>query len=177
MQYAINLTASVETDAPLRAQWVELERFAPEIAMSALGHPPHVTLAFYDTIAETEVHAVMGSVFDSASVVRLRFAALGCFEHPAFLVWAAPDPSDDLSRLHAAVHEAIDPARCQEHYRPGQWVPHATLAIGIPEDRRFEARALAARAIEPFEVVFDTADCSAFFPVRPIARRPLLPAP
>jgi len=177
MQYAINLTASSETDASLRALWAEFERFAPDTAMSALGHPPHVTLAVYDTITEPEVHAVMASVFDGVLALRLRFAALSCFEHPAFVVWAAPGPSKDLSRLHAAVHAAIDPARCHEHYRPGHWVPHATLAIAIPEEHRAGARTLVAQAIDPFEVVFDAADCSAFYPVRTIVRRPLRPAP
>jgi len=177
MQYAINLTASDETGVRLRSYWADFDRFDPETAMASLGHPPHVTLAVYDEIAGIDIQAVLASVFDGVPAVRLRFSALKCFEEPAFVVWAAPDPSEALARLHAAVHAAIDPGRCHEHYRPRIWVPHATLAIGIPQARRSEARALATQVIAPFEVVFDTADCSAFYPVRTIARRPLRLAP
>ncbi len=177
MQYAINITASDVTAARLCDLWAAFDRFDPEPPMASLGHPPHVTLAVYVEIAEAEADGVLASAFESAPPVRLRFSALRCFEAPGFVVWAAPDPSEALARLHMAVYAAIDPGRCHERYRPGNWVPHATLAVGIPEYRRAAARALAAQAIAPFEVVFDTADCSAFYPVRTIARRPLRPGP
>ena len=37
-----------------------------------------------------------------------------------------------------------------------------------------QAKALAARKIEPFEVVFNTADCVEFYPVRIIEEAPLV---
>jgi hypothetical protein len=51
-------------------------------------------------------------------------------------------------------------------YQPGVWVPHCTLATQVTADNKEEAIALAAETIEPFEVLFDKAECVEFYPIR-----------
>jgi 2'-5' RNA ligase len=136
--------------------------------MAALNHPPHVTLAVYDSIPEDRLSEALRSVFGVHPPVRLRFTKLAFFEMPELVFWAAPDKSEPLLRAHSAIHELIDPRLCRSHYQPGIWVPHCTLATQVSTDCKERAIALAAEAIEPFEVLFDTAECVAFYPIRTI---------
>ena len=45
--------------------------------------------------------------------------------------------------MHQAIHAVIDPSLCRPYYRPGAWVPHCTLGMAIPPERRAAAEAFA----------------------------------
>lgn len=167
MPFAIGLKATGPTAERLTRLWTRFERFETKPSMRFLGYPPHVTLAIYEEIDEGRLREAL-SVFKGARALVLTFTAVRLFEAPQFVVWAEPAPSAALSRSHAAVHARIDPALCHEHYRPERWVPHATLATRIAPEREAEARAVAATPNEPFDVVFDIADCIEFPPIRAI---------
>jgi 2'-5' RNA ligase len=137
--------------------------------MVALDHPPHVTLAVYDSIPERQLTEALRSVFGLHPPLRLRFSKLAFFEAPDLVFWAAPEQSEPLQRAHSAIHELIDPRLCRSHYQPGAWIPHCTLATQVTAGNRDEAIALAAETIEPFEVLFDKAECVEFYPIRTIA--------
>jgi len=47
---------------------------------------------------------------------------------PAYL---AVTPTGRLLSLHEEVHEALGGAGSWDYYRPGEWVPHCTLAMGV----------------------------------------------
>lgn len=132
--------------------------------MSALGYDPHLTLAVYDDVAEPDLRAAVTAIFRGQQQLTLTFSHLDVFEVPAFTVWASPNDQADLQRLHAALHGEISPALCDVHYRPGQWVAHCTLATDIASNRRQQARKAVAAGIEPFEVVFATAEAVRFPP-------------
>jgi 2'-5' RNA ligase len=176
MAFAININASGGTGARIRDYWAKFGRLEPLPSMAALDYPPHVTLAIYDTIPAGKLQETSRVAFRGCPPVRLRFDKLAYFEHPQLVFWAAPEPSGSLLRVHAAVHGLIDPSLCREHYRPGQWVPHCTLATNVSPNYRQEALALASKGIEPFDVVFDRADCVEFTPVRIIEGYTLLEA-
>ena len=108
------------------------------------------------------------SVFGAHPPIRLRFSKLGSFETPELVFWAAPDRSERLLHAQSAIHELIDPGLCRIHYQPGSWVPHCTLATKVTASNKEEAIALATETIEPFEVLFDTAECVEFYPLRTI---------
>ena len=134
--------------------------------MRALGYAPHVTLAVYDHVSEAELRAAVSITFGKHPAFKLRFNSLSQFVEPQVVFWANPDPSSVLQRAHARVHDFIDPVLCRPHYRPGSWVPHCTLATNIDPRFRAEAMALAAVPIDPFEIIFDIADCIVGMPIK-----------
>lgn len=142
--------------------------------MPALGYPPHVTFAVYDTISETRLRDALRLAFARRPPIRLRFSKLSYFEAPDLVFWAAPDSSDALLQVHAALHRSIEPSLCHAHYRPTDWIPHCTLATDVSPAKKTAAIARASRAIDPFEVVFDAADCAEFYPVRVIDEASLI---
>ncbi len=107
----------------------------------------------------------------------MRFNKLSYFEKPQLVVWAAPAWSRSLLNAHAAIHRQIDPFLCREHYQPGNWVPHSTLATEVSPSNNAAATALASQVIDPFEVVVDKADIVEFHPIRVIEEHHLSTAP
>jgi 2'-5' RNA ligase len=97
---------------------------------------------------------------------RLMFTHLTFFERPKLVFWAAPERSEALLAAHAAIHRRIEPALCHPHYKPDVWTPHCTLAMNIDPANTSKAIARAKQRIDPFDVVFDQADCVEFRPVR-----------
>jgi 2'-5' RNA ligase len=138
--------------------------------MAALNYPPHVTLAIYDNISADKLRETVRAAFGGCAPILLRFGGLAYFSRPQVVFWARPEPSDSLRRAHAAVHRLIGPSSCREHYRPGSWVPNCTLATQVSAINRQQALALVEEKIEPFDVVFDQADCVEFMPVRVLER-------
>jgi 2'-5' RNA ligase len=123
-------------------------------------------LAIYDDIPENRLRETLRSVFRAHPPLRLRFSKLACFEQPQLVFWAAPDESESLLNVHAAIHQVVEPSLCREHYRPKAWTPHCTLATRVSAANTGKAIALAAEKIEPFEVLFNKADCVEFHPLR-----------
>ena len=175
MGFAITIKAPGTTGARLRAYWNKFARFEHAPSMAALSYPPHVTLAVYECIGEEQLREVLHRVFEDQSCIPLRFGRLSSFEQPNLVFWAVPDPSQPLMRVHAAIHELIDPASCEVHYRPNHWVPHCTLATDIIDNNKTEAIKLANESSEAFEVTFDWADCVQFSPVRVVEEIGLSP--
>ena len=138
--------------------------------MLALNYPPPVTLAIYENVSPSELRGTLRAVFGGCTSIQLRFTKLSHFKRPQLVFWAAPEPSKSLRDAHAAIHGLIDPSLCREHYRPGAWVPHCTLATQVSDSNRREALGLAEEQIEPFDVVFDQADLVEFMPVRVLER-------
>jgi hypothetical protein len=173
MAFGIGLKSTGDTASRLRYYWTKFGPFESSPSMAALDHPPHVTLTVYDRIPVRELIAALRSVFDGHPPIPLRFTKLAIFETPEPIIWAAPERSEPLLRAHDAIHRLIDPCLCWSHYTPQAWIPHCTLATQVTANARKEAITAAAEAIEPFEVVFDKAECVEFYPIRIIEERSL----
>ncbi len=168
MAFGISINARGEDAQLLRNFWNLFSRFEHSPSMAQLNYPPHLTLAAYDTIDELQLRRTLEAAFSGQSTFQLRFERIGIFTEPQLVFWADPAPSIALQRAHMAIHELIDPALCREHYRPGIWVPHSTIALQVRAENREQATALAACEFAPFDVVFDTVCCAEFLPVRVI---------
>ncbi|MBP2445249.1 2'-5' RNA ligase [Rhizobium leguminosarum] len=133
--------------------------------MQALNYPPHLTLAVYDEFASDRLAAALERVFRRRSAVTVSFSGVGYFENEFLVFWARPIAGDALFQLHAVLDREIDPAYCHEHYRPGNWVPHCTIAAKVPKVKSKAAIDWADKNRTQFTVNFDAADCVQFPPV------------
>lgn len=173
MPVAININADNASARPIRALWDEVGRLEQSPSLAGLNYPPHLTLAIYDQFDEAEAAAALTSVFSAEPAFQLRFSAIRWFENDPLVLWAAPEASDRLMQVHAALHAILNPGLCRPYYRPGIWVPHCSLGTAIPTQRRDEALVFTQRQIAPFDVSFDVADVVRFLPVEVIRARPL----
>lgn len=174
----MSLVAANATAWHVERLWDAAAPFETAPSMRALGYPPHLTLAIYDApeVASGTVRAATIHVAGLAASLHLSFARLSVFDGEPLVIWAAPEPEEDLRRLHRTLHAKIDPALCRPYYRPGQWIPHCTLATQVASERRAEALRFVSTFEGPVEVVFDRIEAVTFPPVEVIEARRLEPA-
>lgn len=165
MAYAISLSANNRSADRVRQLWHDFGLLEDEPTMSRLNYPPHITFAVWDDIKANEVGDIVQSVFRERACVHLTFDRLCYFDADPLVVWAAPSCSNDLVALHGEIHRHLEPESCREHYRPGNWVPHCTLAMEVAAANRQQAIELTSHQLVPIEVVFDAADLVSFPPV------------
>lgn len=162
--FGIALRASSDAD-PF---WKLVDRaaaFERSSSIRVLGYPPHITLTRYSEIA-TDLLLEAARACEGEKALPLTFDRVSIFDADPLVLWLSPRRDQRLPGLHSKVHNIIDPALCDPHYRPQQWTPHLTIAMSIPVESRARALELAAQPIEPFSLTFDAVECVSWPPVR-----------
>lgn len=173
--YAISLKCTNDTANPVLDLWREASRFETVPSMQALNYPPHLTLAIYGGIAPERALKAVRKIFRDMPTLSVEFAGIHHFPNETLVLWARPVDDSALRRMHQAIHQEIDPMLCHEHYRPGHWRPHCTIAMDIPKEAATAALRWAAETPARFTVTFDAADCIGFPPVEILEEVKLLP--
>jgi hypothetical protein len=126
---AVCLLLDDRADLAVRRLWRRLEGDGvPTLLTHTHGrHLPHLTLAALRSYDLAAVTSALGAEAASEPL-PLRFDALGAFRRTR--CWLAPAVSADLVERQRAVVAAVEGtgADLHRHYRPGDWVPHLTLA-------------------------------------------------
>ena len=133
-------------------------------SIRALGYAAHLSLGLYDAAEPGDLSAAIGAVADEPPLT-LRFARIGWFDVGPMVLWLAPDPDERLIDIHRGLHDRIGADRSAAYYRPGDWVPHCTLAAGIDPAKRTGALAFAQTPIGPLDLTFDHIDLVEYPPV------------
>jgi len=111
------------------------------------GARPHISLAVgvRDGI-EDALAAFAGTV----APLRVHLAAVGTFSGDQGVLYLAPVLDRALLDLHAAAHDALRDhvEESEEHYRPGNWMPHCTITVGI-DDAALADAVVRCRAVLP----------------------------
>jgi 2'-5' RNA ligase len=177
MALAINIRADNASASEVERLWDQVAAFEDEPSMRALGYRPHFTFAIYDSPeieAKTAWEAVLRAVEGDAQL-GIEFKRICWFVGPPLVLWAKPSADETLTRWHASISAAIDPAHCRPQYRPGAWTPHCTLGTRISLAKSNDAMAFARSYDRSITVLFDIVDCVVFPPVRVVAERRLPP--
>lgn len=116
-------------DTAVRRLWRRLEAAGvPTLLSHTHGHHvPHLTYASLRSYDLAAVQSALAAL-PAAQPMTLRFDALGTFRRSR--CWLAPGVTADLVARQQAVVSAVEAtgADLHHHYRPGDWVPHLTLA-------------------------------------------------
>lgn len=148
MALAVCLLFDARSDAAVRQLWRRLEeRGIASLASHTHGrHVPHVSLAVLRRWDLDDIRAAVEAVPDGGPV-RMRFDGMGTF--PRGRSWLVAAVGAGLvarqERLAAALRAAG--ADLHQHYAPGSWVPHCTVAPRVPLD------ALGVLAATVYEVL------------------------
>lgn len=177
MALAINIRADNASASEIERLWDQVAAFEDEPSMRALGYRPHFTFAIYDLpeIEEKTAWEAMLRAVDGEALLRIEFRRIRWFIGPPLVLWAGPVADETLTRWHASISAAIDPAHCRPPYRPGAWTPHCTLGMRIAGAKSNDAMAFARSFDRSITVLFDIVDCVVFPPVRVVAEWRLPP--
>ena len=132
---SVELLLDPATDAAVRAEWAALASAGLPSQAHHRGesNAPHVSVAVADGFPEAGEDALVTSARDLPFPVRLGPPVLLGGRRLVLARLVVVDRS--LLDLHAAVATALTGATGPSpHTTPGRWVPHVTLARGIPAD-------------------------------------------
>src|SRR5437773_538706 len=129
MPYALELGLDDHAAAVVRRLWHDLEDEGI-VHMARSGARPHVSVGIWDSLDRDAAEAELTRFAGEAAPVPITLASVGFF--PQVAVFLAPTVTSELLALQAGLHARFSRvgAAPWEHYRPGGWVPHCTLAMG-----------------------------------------------
>jgi 2'-5' RNA ligase len=174
MAFAISIRSDNDSAEAIRSLWATCSALEASPSMEALCYPPHITLAVYEQIGAPQLVEAFDSCFAHTLRFTAKFESLGYFETPHTIVlWAAPILPEFVHSIHKQVHALVGADLSHPNYRPESWVPHCSLATSIEICKKSDVLDFINRPLEPFEVVFDVADCASFLPVEVLHERKL----
>ncbi len=149
MAHAVIATFDPAAESDIRSMWAALANRDIDSSMMSLGVAPHLTLGVFDDAMEGPLIGRVSACSAKTAPFGVAFDRIDMFEGRETVLYLAPRASPRLRRLHEGFHEhAHGVDTCHEHYRPGAWIPHATIAMGL---RRRQLK----RAGELFDGGFD----------------------
>ncbi len=129
MALSVCLLPDASTERVVRRLWHRLEEAGvPTLQSHTHGrHVPHLTLASLTSCDLAALRQAL-TALPASEPVTTRVDALGMFRRSR--VWLAPAATSTLlERQRSVVDQAVlSGADVHPHYRPGEWVPHVTLA-------------------------------------------------
>src|SRR5512142_2937045 len=126
----------VETEAAIRGQWQIIEDAGLPSTLPALNYPPHLTLVACEDMDMDGLRARLPAFLAQNPPLPIQFSGLGVFNTIEPVVYLAVAPSRALLDFHASFLEMARPFLLGDsiYYQPGVWVPHITLAQGLPRE-------------------------------------------
>jgi len=129
MSLSVCLLLDEASDRAVRRLWRSLEDAGiPTLLSHTHGrHVPHLTFASLLSYDKPALHAALVRL-PPASETLVRFDALGMFRRSR--CWLLPAVTSTLVARQETVAGAVSStgAELHRHYRPGEWLPHLTLA-------------------------------------------------
>ncbi|HEX6249412.1 MAG TPA: 2'-5' RNA ligase family protein [Nocardioidaceae bacterium] len=129
MALAVCLLFDARSELTIRRLWQRLEDDGvPTLLSHTHGrHVPHLSYAVLRSFDLDRVREALHLLPDEEPMT-LHFDAVGMFRRSR--TWLVPAVTSDIARRQERVVEAVEStgADLHQHYRPGVWVPHSTLA-------------------------------------------------
>jgi 2'-5' RNA ligase len=131
--FAVVLYFDDFTEKRVRQAWDALDQYGVPSAGSTYEatYRPHITLAIVNTPYPEQAVARLRLPLANVAGLPVSMTALGFFltnKAPAYLAVA---PTTALLKLHERVHSALGAMDTWSYYRPGNWMPHCTLAMDV----------------------------------------------
>ena len=172
MPYALELGLDDHAAAVVRRLWHDLED-AGIVYMARSGARPHVSVGIWDSLDRDAAEAELTRFAAEVAPLPTTLASVGFFPHVA--VFLAPTVTSELLELQASLHARFGRvgAAPWEHYRPGGWVPHCTLATDVTPEQFTRALEVARRVALPIACRLVEIGIVEFRPVKQLISRPL----
>jgi 2'-5' RNA ligase len=133
MPFAIELLFDPKTDKSVRRIGERLEKIRIPTILSGEGASPHVTLAVFDKYSRNRIPPLLNHLARRFSPIPFSFSSLGSFPGAERALFLSPVMTPELLKLHSQLHGSIKHLTkgALSYYKPGSWVPHCTLGLGL----------------------------------------------
>jgi len=137
MAFVVEMHWGPETEEAVFDTWQALAAMGVDRSMLDSGARPHVTLAISDHVDQHGLAEATAAFAAMLQPVRLTLSSIGLFPTAEGVLFYGVTVTHALLELHDA-YSRVFAAHARQpyaYYRPGTWVPHCTLAIGLTLDQ------------------------------------------
>ncbi len=150
MALALEMGLDPGADRAIRDLWSRLAQLGvPSLEGHVPSIRPHLSLAVTDDSYGLRKQAPVLALHGVETEIEMGAVSLFPADPPVLVLAVAPAP--ELVALHERVSAASAAAGVDiwPHYRPGTWLPHCTLSMGVPANVLAEALAACLAAPLP----------------------------
>jgi 2'-5' RNA ligase len=172
MPYALELALDEHAAAVVRRLWHDLED-AGIVHMARSGARPHLSVGIWDHLDRDGADTELTRFATDTAPVPITLASVGFF--PQVAIFLAPTVTPALLELQAGLHARFSRVATApwEHYLPGAWVPHCTLATDFTAEQFTGALEIVRRVALPIACRLVEIGIVEFRPVKQLVSRPL----
>lgn len=133
MAFAVILYLDLAADAEVQSLWASLAEKEISSVMAAMGVRPHISLAGIEHVEAEPFCQALDVFAQNTPPLTTQFESVGTFPTEQGVVYLAPVVTRELLRLHEEFNHLLTEMGLSSHeyYRPGNWVPHCTIAINL----------------------------------------------
>ncbi len=116
---------------------------------------PHITLAMCNEFNEQVFYNQLDLFAVNREKFNLRLESIGIFPFKNSTLFLSPIITDALTSIHKDFYGVFTEDICPNQstqYLPNRWVPHCTLAVGLPPDESIKAIQSLLNNFQPFDV-------------------------
>jgi 2'-5' RNA ligase len=143
MSYAIVLYFDEQLAEIINGLWKQLyQAEISSLAQTEGDVRPHLSIAIYNDLDdESTLFASTAAFAKKEAAIPICFSSVGAFPTDEGVAFLSPTPTSQLLSLHRRFYSALSVFQESSHdyYRPGNWVPHCTVAIHLPEANLLQA--------------------------------------
>lgn len=141
MGYAVELYFDEQTTARVAELTGQIYAACGGVDLADLGFTPHISLAGHDRLAVDEITPIIAELARQTPPFEVKLDAIGLFPTTQGVVYLAPVVTEQLLCLHRefSAHATAAGQTAHPYYRPGNWIPHCTVAHDLSPDQVPEA--------------------------------------
>jgi 2'-5' RNA ligase len=175
MGYAMELNLSQDSAARVVELWERLAKESISSTMLDVRAQPHISLAVFEELDPAVLRAGLRRFAEVTRPLQVVLSSVGVFPTGEGVVFLAPVVTQELLVVHHRFHNLLRDRGIgsAEYYRPGNWVPHCTVAMGVAADKIGPALELCLQSEAFGAVELDEVSLIEFRPVREIYAFPL----
>lgn len=133
MPFAVEMYMDRDSEAKIRRMWEALAGAGIKSSMLEVGYRPHVSLGVCEELDVDGLAKELSSFAESVSPFELTLSSLGLFPSSEGVIFLGVTPTQRLLDVNHDFHQFFGKyAKSQRNYQVGNWVPHCTLAFGLP---------------------------------------------
>ncbi len=139
-----------DSEAKIRRTWEALAEARIKSPMLEAGYRPHVSLGVCEEIDVDGLARELSSLTVEVSAFALTLSSIGLFPLSEGVIFLGVTPTQRLLDVNYYFHQFFGKyAKSQRDYQIGSWVPHCTLAFGLPDGILSEAIEVCRRMSMP----------------------------
>jgi 2'-5' RNA ligase len=172
MGFAVEMYFDSDTELAVRRLRRELTNHGLKSVLDEMGDRPHISLAVIDDVDPALLNPKLKVFALVTEKMPLILSAIGSFPSQEGILYLAPAVSRSLLEVHYNFHELLAETEIEtaEYYRPGNWVPHCTIAQGLESNELTTAFAICSASLRPIHGMICEIGLSQFRPVTHISQ-------